>query len=59
MQQASNPQPRPARSAPAPSPLPLTPQRLKWDAMLHRTELVEPGRRLKDGAEQVVLWHRK
>lgn len=43
--------------APTPSPAPL--QRLKWDAMLHRTELVEAGRELADEGEQVVLWHRK
>lgn len=27
--------------------------------MLHATELVEPGRRPREAADQVVLWHRR
>ncbi|KAI8475452.1 MAG: hypothetical protein J3K34DRAFT_483100 [Monoraphidium minutum] len=34
-------------------------ERLKWDSMLHRTQLVEPGRNLQRQAEQIILWHRK
>ncbi|GBF97838.1 hypothetical protein Rsub_11188 [Raphidocelis subcapitata] len=34
-------------------------ERLKWDSMLHRTELVEAGRALAAEGEQIVLWHRK
>lgn len=34
-------------------------QRLKWDAMLHNTQLVDVGRNLHSQAEQIVLWHRK
>jgi hypothetical protein len=40
-------------------PHPPCPQRLKWDPMLHATQLVEPGRKLKRQAEQIILWHRK
>jgi hypothetical protein len=39
--------------------VPPAPQRLKWDGMLHRTELVSAGRGLAAEAEQIVLWHRK
>jgi len=50
---------KPLKCSPLTHPPRPQPQRLKWDAMLHRTELVDTGRSLTQQAEQIVVWHRK